>query len=140
MKAFTDLEQSKKLIKILPLESADMGYIPSAEDDDGNTLYTADFKSEFIFDEDCTPCWSLAALIDILPVDLCGYNDHYFLEISKMGDASKPNEVRYYRHRKDIDWANYSRITHISHTSENLVDACVNMIITLHEHKLFKKH
>ena len=140
MKAFTDLEQSKKLAEILPIESADMGYIPSEEDDDGNTLYTADFKSEFIFDEDCIPCWSLAALINILPADWWGYNDHYFLEISKMGDASKPNEVRYYRYRKDIDGANYSRITHISHSSENLVDACVNMIITLHEHKLLKKY
>ena len=55
MKTFTDLEQSKKLTEILPLESADMGYIPSAEDDDGNTLYTAEYKSEVIFDEDCIP-------------------------------------------------------------------------------------
>ena len=28
MKAYTDLEQSKKLAKILPLESADMTYRP----------------------------------------------------------------------------------------------------------------
>lgn len=139
MKAFTDSEQSKKLAEILLLESADMGYIPSAEDDDGNTLYTADFKSEFIFDEDCIPCWSLAALIDILPTDWWGFSEHYFLEISKMGDASTPNEVRYFRFRKEIDGANYNRITHISHTAENLVDACVNMIITLHKHKLLNK-
>lgn len=139
MKSFTDLEQSKKLAKILPSESADMGYIPSEEDDDGNTLYTAEYKSEFVLDEDCIPCWSLAALINVLPSDLWGYNDHYFLEISKMGDASKPNEVRYFRFRKDIDGANYSRITHISHSAENLIDACVNMIITLHEHKLLNK-
>ena len=140
MKSFTDIEQSKKLAEILPIKSADMGYIPSAEDDDGNTLYTAEYKSEFIFDEDCIPCWSLAALINILPADWWGYNEHYFLEISKMGDASKPNEVRYYRHRKDIDGANYDRIPHISHSAENLIDACVNMIITLHEHKLLKEH
>lgn len=69
IKAYTNLEQSKELAKILPLKSADMGYIPSEEDDDGNTLYTADFKSEFIFGEDCVPCWSLAALIDVLPAD-----------------------------------------------------------------------
>ena len=66
-KAFTSLEQSRKLAEILPLESADMGYIPLAEDDDGNTLYTTEYKSEIIFDEDCIPCWSLAALINILP-------------------------------------------------------------------------
>lgn len=68
MKSYTDINQSKKLAEILPRESADMGYIPSAEDDDGNTLYTAEFKSEFIFDEDsCIPCWSLAALIGLIP-------------------------------------------------------------------------
>lgn len=139
MKSFTDLKQIKKLVEILPLESADMGYIPSEEDDDGNTLYTAEFKSEFIFGEDCIPCWSLAALIDILPVDWWGYNEHYFLEISKNGDNSKPNKVCYYRFRKEIDGANYDRIPHISHSAENLIDACVKMIITLHEHKLLNK-
>lgn len=140
MKSFTDIEQSKKLAEILPIKSADMGYIPSAEDDDGNTLYTAEYKSEFIFDEDCIPCWSLAALINILPADWWGYNEHYFLEISKNGDNSKPNKVCYYRFRKEIDGANYDRIPHISHSAENLIDACVNMIITLHEHKLLKEH
>ena len=120
MKAFTDIEQSKKLAKILPHESADMGYIPSEEDNDGNTLYTAEFKSEFIFGEDCIPCWSLAALIDILPVDLWGYTDHYFLEISKMGDVSTPNQIRYFRFKKNI-LDTFDRVTHILHSAENLI-------------------
>lgn len=133
MKSFTDLEQSKKLAVILPLESADMRWYYKYNDGDKPQLSICNDSRYYI------PCWSLAALINILPADWWGYNEHYFLEISKMGDASKPNEVRYYRHRKDIDGANYSRITHISHTTENLIDACVNMIITLHEHKLLNK-
>lgn len=133
MKSFTDLEQSKKLAVILPLESADMRWYYKYNDGDKPQLSICNDSRYYI------PCWSLAALINILPADWWGYNEHYFLEISKMGDASKPNEVRYYRHRKDIDGANYSRITHISHTAENLIDACVNMIITLYEHKLLNK-
>lgn len=133
MKSYTDLEQSKKLAKILPLESADMSWkhyvSDSAPEGYCISLDTVEYDTDI-------PCWSLAALIDILPVDWWGYTDHYFLEISKMGDATTPNEVRYFRFRKPIDGANHSRITHISHSAENLIDACVNMIITLHTHKL----
>lgn len=149
-KAFTDLEQSKKLAEILPLESADMWWAERYKGhigDNGeyvvaeNPYYylsltkpsDTNYSQDVIHD---IPCYSLAALIEVLPVDWWGYNEHYFLEISKMGDASKPNEVRYFRFRKEIDGANYDRITHISHSAENLVDACVNMIITLHDHKL----
>lgn len=137
MKSFTDLEQSKKLAKILPSESADMFWLVVGDTPRVHVL--TDSLSNYSKWENY-PCWSLAALIDILPADWWGYTEHYFLEISKMGDVSVINEVRYYRHRKDIDGANYSRITHISHTAENLIDACVNMIITLYEHKLLLKN
>lgn len=133
MKAYTDLEQSKKLAEILPIESADMRWYYKYNDGDKPQLSICNDSRYYI------PCWSLAALIDVLPVDLWGYNDHYFLEISKNGDNSKPNKVCYYRFRKEIDGADYDRIPHISHSAENLIDACVNMIITLYEHKLLNK-
>ncbi len=44
MKSYTDLEQSKKLAKILPVDSAD--------------AWLADGSF---------PCWSLAALLEVLP-------------------------------------------------------------------------
>ena len=149
MKAFTDIEQSKKLAKILPLKSADMYYLikrddcrvpweEAAKDDTNVILFTRKIMSGTLSDYKL-PCWSLATLIDALPADLWGYNEHYFLEISKNGDASKPNKVCYYRFRKEIDGANYDRISHISHSAENLIDACVNMIITLNDHKLLNK-
>lgn len=117
MKSFTDIEQSKRLAKILLLESADMGYIPSAEDDDGNTLYTADFKSEFIFDEDCIPCWSLAALLDVIP--------QVKLDSVKQYDKKCWRCCAYFA----SDW-------HNSDWCDNPVDACYELILKLHERKL----
>ena len=114
-KAYTSLEQSKKLAEFLPIESADMGYIPSADDDDGNTLYTAEFKSEFIFDEDCCIlCWSLAALLDVLP------------EIQ----GSKPVIAL------DDNYITYPHMSGLHFKADNLVDACYEMIIKLHDQKL----
>lgn len=80
IKSFTDLSQSKTLSTILPPESADMVYIATANDDIGDTLYTAEYKSEIILredDEDCINCWSLAALLDVLPYPiLCKKSDN----------------------------------------------------------------
>ena len=134
MKSFTDLEQSKKLTEILPIESADMKILPFNEREyrivPVNDIAVCNKEDEIY-------AWSLAALINVLPKDWWGHTDHYFLEISKMGDASTPNKVRYFRFNKGIvDVSNDGRITHISHSADNLVDACVNMIITLHTHKL----
>lgn len=154
MKSFTDIEQSKKLAEILPIESADMWWAERYAGQITNGEYIVAEKpvyylslvkpSDTNYSQDVIkdiPAWSLAALINVLPADWWGYNEHYFLEISKQGDVSKPNKVCYYRFRKEIDGANYNRIPHISHSAENLIDACVNMIITLNEHKLlFKEH
>lgn len=128
IKSFTDLPQSKVLAEFLPLESADMGYIPSADDDDGNTLYTAEFKSEFIFDEDCCiPCWSLAALLEEMPeiINFDGDKSVYALEILKEGGL-------YY-----LSYGNLLGRSRIEiEPQECFVDACYEMIIKLHEQKL----
>ena len=135
MKAYTDLSQSKKLAEILPLESADMCYV-----NDGTAIKidANSYSVCYSMWKDCVvqiiPCWSLAALINTLPASIV--DNRYFLEISKMGDASKPNEVRYYRFREDRDFADFGRITRISYLAENLVDACVNMILHLKERNL----
>jgi hypothetical protein len=145
MKSFTDIKQSKKLAEILPIESADMWWSRCTITDFDDGVLKVSYAvepcniSQFRNTKEDIPCWSLAALIDVLPTDWWGYSEHYFLEISKNGDNSKPNKVCYYRFRKDIDGANYDRIPHISHSAENLIDACINMIITLHEHKLLNK-
>ena len=71
MKAYTDIEQSKKLAEILPLESADMFWanapitVPCIKD--GNPMGVN------------IPCWSLAALLSVLPTStIDSSDDHYF--------------------------------------------------------------
>lgn len=133
MKSYTDLEQSKKLAEILPIESADMFWLVL-----GNTsrvhVLTEPLSNYSRWES--YPCWSLAALLEILPVDWWGYNKHYFLEISKMGDNTKPYEIRYYRFKEDWEGANFGRITHIAYQADNPIDACVEMIEKLHKQKL----
>lgn len=115
MKAYTDLLQSKKLAKILPLDSADMGYIPSAEDDDGNTLYTAEFKSEIIFDEVCIPCWSLAALLNVLPY---------------------PSLHKTFSGWRCDSYNKEGKSCILGESSDNLIDACYTTIVELKERNL----
>lgn len=60
MKACTDLDQSKKLAEILPIESADMHYVLI---DTESELYSAGL-GEYIGILPHYPCWSLALLIE----------------------------------------------------------------------------
>lgn len=70
MKAFTDIEQSKTLAKILPIESADMHYstwtILNGEFivslNQGSTIedLQEDYGNQII------PCWGLAALLEYM--------------------------------------------------------------------------
>ena len=112
MKTYTDLEQSKKLAKILPLESADMSYPYDRHLNKmyGDIPYVMGYKR---FNEDTDfPCWSLAALIEVLP---------------KGTNVSTPkplNESSY------CCWNQQEEIF-----ADNPVDACVEMIIWLSENK-----
>ena len=85
IKSFTSLEQSKVLAEILPLESADMryGYIsPYEYSYDGGydeIPYPKDFlikNLNFSTDEyDAElPCWSLTALLKVIPKHIKDYN------------------------------------------------------------------
>lgn len=62
MKAYTDLEQSKKLSEILSLESADMHYIIMGDDEDPQKIVGL---GEYIGILPTIPAWSLAALIEL---------------------------------------------------------------------------
>lgn len=143
MKSYTDIEQSKKLSEILPHESADMHYSNASieginyvdEYRVGVRDYNTAIKilSEYItspsFKEvsgrwSLVPCWSLAALLEQIPERLFD-NDgfSYDLEITKQNGL-------YYINYLD----SYGRYYHVSAGCEDtLVDACVDMIIKLHE-------
>ena len=135
IKSYTDLEQSKKLAEILPLESADMCYtkdktyprIITKEDITyAKVLYDSSYNTRCfkIFEE--TPCWSLATLIEFLPniivIDGCKWG----LSIRKDGIS--------YLGSMTLDGQ-----LHKSVQSDNLVDACYEMIIKLNEQNLLVK-
>ena len=124
MKSYTDLEQSKRLAEILPLESADLSYKNFVPEffEEGYCLSLT--KKE---EDNDIPCWSLAALIDMLESEIDGEEgETYQLNIEK--DGTWWNiwyEERY-------DEANPIEIT----STEKLIDACYEMILKLNELKL----
>ncbi len=62
IKSYSDLQQSKKLAKILPLESANMGWYYGRNPQAARNQMWVGTKA----DNADIPCWSLAALLDIL--------------------------------------------------------------------------
>lgn len=114
MKNCTDLKQSKKLMEFLPFESADMYYTPPLIK--GYTDYIPHLKRKLLIDWDIeqkTPCWSLTALMDVL--DRCA-----LFKTPKGWSCQSYTE--------------YEAIT--SDYYNNPIDACVAMILKLHELKL----
>lgn len=127
MKAYTDISQSKQLAEILPIESADMAWCNNSirgvnyTDEYSANLYTIKEMQE-CFDEslngwdkywELIPCWSLAALLGVLPKSLI-YTPNQALD----GYCCK--NIMY-------DLETYG---------DNPVDACYEMIIKLHEQEL----
>lgn len=110
IKSYTDLEQSRKLAKILPLESADMFFSGCAYPKE---VHFPTFSKTSV--KDNIPCWSLAALLDVLPV---GTESH------KQSDGSiSYYYVEVYNNKKYFFTKRY----------DNPVDACYEMIIHLNE-------
>lgn len=112
MKSYTDLEQSKILKDILPMESADMRYHTISKynqypcDEIVYTIYFGNPSSDDI------PCWSLAALLKELPETMLGKDkDGYVVMVETMGSG-------------------------LTAFASNPVDACYKMILDLHELKL----
>lgn len=138
MKSYTNIEQSKKLAEILPLESADMYYIRKTHDLSGNPVDSKciepryeNSNSEYVnyivrtFEPyEKIPCWSLAALINALPISIKFKDDEYYLRFMK----------------EYVEYANdeISLTGRCLHTTgnNNLVDACFEMILKLKENDL----
>ena len=139
MKSFTDIEQSKKLAEILPIESADMHYVRKTYDFMGNPVdggwshpkygnpnsKHANYIIQNFESYEKIPCWSLAALFEIIP--------KYIEDLNRL--------------RIDIDNVDFSiwyddlngygvndKLPDI--TLKEPVDACVEMLFKLHEQKL----
>lgn len=119
IKSYTDIEQSKVLAKILPLESADMYYTPPLIK--GHTDYIPHLKRKLPIDwdiEQAIPCWSLAALLDVLPNGTNITKDEADTENEKYMCVAEA--------KGDI----------VSTFGNNPVDACVETIEKLNELKM----
>lgn len=118
MKAYTDMQQSRKLAKILPLESADMCWIKIDDDEsfDGSWEVVSKNSSLIAIDDEPLFCWSLAALLYILPDRTCVYKKTY-----------KDGRVKY----KGIAEGIKELIL-----KDNPFDACYELVLKLHEFKM----
>ena len=116
MKAYTNIEQSKKLAEILSLESADMRYAPFG--DTHPWVWDGEVR---LLEKDSVPCWSLAALLKCLSkIKPQVYTPILF-----------PSESKWI-----LQFAEYSHGNVCEVSCDNPVDACVEMIIKLHDQKL----
>jgi hypothetical protein len=110
IKSYTDLEQSKKLAEILPLESADTIWNltnPDLPNIRAIPYESSDYNNKYL---NIIPAWSLAALLDVLPQILC------LKPILDLEECS----------------IQYSG-TDLYVVANNPVDACYEMIIELHK-------
>ena len=124
IKSFTDLEQSKKLAEILPLESAD--YCWGIDDETlhyNNSPYPCAWKG-YSCKEYYLPCWSLAALLGIIPQEI--FDGEYIINIT---EGCGNRWILTYDHFENRNHSYYS----LSIGADNLIDACVEMILKLHE-------
>ena len=116
IKSYTDLEQSRKLAEILPLESADMrigNYVGKSGEVDGTNVHYY-FKGEIFGAPEIIYAWSLAALFNVLPE----------IQGGKPIIALDDNYITY-PHTNDL----YAK-------ADSLVDACYEVIIKLYGLKM----
>ena len=135
IKSYTTIEQSHKLAKILPTESADMEYIFLKEDNVaiGNVPFVKDDSevenSAFDYTYNRIPCWSLTALLSILP-----NNENISTNLSKGGYRISTLE---YTNSWFVDYEDETNgLNNCVTSADNPVDACYEMIIKLNELKM----
>ena len=143
MKAYTDLEQSKRLAEILPMESADMVLLHE------EPYETSDSKFDGLHQALCVPfnkydkswrqkyknisyfpCWSLAALLRFLPFHIISKNERYGFDMGKgLNRNGETYMIRYNIFSTDI-------CLYKTDYYNNPVNAAYEMILKLHEQKL----
>jgi hypothetical protein len=133
MKGYTDLEQSKKLAEILPIESADQTWeriaiagANLAVPDELQYKHNGDMPFSY-YSGIGVPCWSLAALFDVIPQEI--FDGEYVINITEGIDN---RWVLTYDHYENRNHSYYG----LSTGADNLIDACYEMIIKLHEQKM----
>lgn len=123
MKSFTDIKQSKKLSEILPKESADMGLYYSKDPCAARNQMWIGTKAE----KADIPAWSLAALLEQLNDKITDNNGNvYVLIIIKAKSHYHLYYHDFWYQAEDIE----------TYWNDDMIDACVEMILKLHKEKL----
>ena len=124
MKNYTTIEQSRKLAEILPLESADCFW----DYDDLQKYHRINWfedgynkDSQLRLNKNNVCAWSLSALLGVLPRFIEFKGNKYYLRFMK-------EYVEYANDEVSIT----GRCLHTT-GNNNLVDACYEMILKLHE-------
>lgn len=131
MKSYTDIEQSRKLDEILPVDSADSHYVRKNRDFRGEHVESewsypkygnpnskhANYIVQNFSSYEKLPCWSLAALLGILSFPALRYD----IEDGEGGwiVSCEKNDKMY-----------------LSYYRDNPVDTCYEMILKLKENGL----
>lgn len=127
MKSFTDIEQSKKLEEILPVESADMAWQKIYDENHMMSDYRVEIIPYRFYSGIGVPCWSLAALLEQLDDEIIDEDGNdYNLNIIKEG-----SQYQLYYHDS---WGEVEDIE--TNFYDDMVDACVEMILKLKEKDL----
>lgn len=130
MKSYTDIEQSRKLTKILSIETADMYHFIHGDNHSdtigmGYDKTAAEFYSKTQLEY--IPCWSLTALLGVLPFHIISKNERYGFDMGK--GLNRNGET--YMIRYNIFSTNICLCK--TEYYNNPVDAACEMILKLHE-------
>ena len=152
MKAYTDIEQSKKLAEILPIESSDHHYVRKVTDFDGNPVdgewshpkygdphsKYANYIVQNFTSYEVIPCWSLAVLLEVLPNEIStseNFVDKYQIDIRKYDgeDGITWYQIAYGNNRGlSGEWHDMIN----TGEKEGIIDCCYEMILKLKERNL----
>ena len=122
MKSFTNIEQSKKLAEILPIESADQTWariaIAGANLDVPEEMqyrHNGDMPFQY-YSGIGTPCWSLAALLSVIkPV-----NDNTYTLIGTLDGGAM---------------ISFEEVTNVAFQEKEIIDAVFEMLVWLKENE-----
>lgn len=131
MKSYTDINQSKKLAEILPMESADMRYDEYTSHIDGTPK--VGYKEGIT---EGISCWSLAALLDVLPNEISTgeeWHNKYQIDIRKYDGVDNTTwyQIAYGNNRGSSgSWHDMIN----TGERQNLIDCCVDMVLLCKKH------
>lgn len=138
---YTSIEQSKKLLELgLSPESADLKFKYDYNEhrcvEIPMMVIVPNWDDEYNKD---IPCWSLSALLELMPKGIFIEDKDYIIDITPVGYVTSKNpfdctwQVSYFdSENEDDDYL-------VSKVNKNLIEAAYNMVVWLLENNYIKK-